>query len=407
MSNGIRLHERLYRFGTMCVRCANCTYGYGDADFAPVCPIHGKYKFFAYSLGGMVQIGRALSEGRLDLSESVNNVVYACTSCGACGEMCAEVDFPDIMQLQHELRARLVETGQVPYEHAMVIEGLKKDDNMLQARKTDRGRWAEGLDLKDITREKAGIYFHAGCRISFDEELWPTARSAVRLLKEAGVDVGIAGAAETCCGGRAFEIGYQGEFTKYAENNRDLLKAAGINTVVTACSDGYYTFKVLYDMMGAKGDTEVYHITEYLARLIKEGALKLTKPVPLTVTYHDPCHLGRKVEPWLRQEGVVLPGAIYEPPRDILRAVPGLTMVEMKRNRANAWCCGAGGGVIDARPDFALWTAGERIREAVATGADAMVTACPWCMRNFRDSLAETGEKIEIIDLVDLLARAL
>jgi len=407
MSNGINLDERLYRFGTMCVRCLGCTFGYKDTDFELVCPIHKKHHFFAYSLGGMVQIARSLYEGRLELNESVMDVVFSCTNCGACGEMCAEVDFPDIVQLQHELRARLVEAGQIPMEHMAVIEGLKKEDNMLGQPKADRGKWAEGLDVKDITKESAEVYFHAGCRTCFDEELWPAARSAVNLLRKAGVDVGIAGKEETCCGGRAYEIGYQGEFTKYAENNVELMKTAGAKTVVTACADGYYAFQVLYDMMGKKGDIEVFHITQYLDRLIKEGRLKPSKKVSMKATYHDPCHLGRKVEHWLLKKEAIKPGEIYQPPRNILRGIPGLELVEMRRNRANAWCCGAGGGVIDAYPDFALWTARERIEEAKATGAEAMITACPWCKRNFTDALKEDKDALKLYDIVELLEQAL
>lgn len=407
MSNGIKLDERLYRFGTMCVRCLGCTFGYKDTDFELVCPIHKKHNFFAYSLGGMVQIARSLYEGRLELNESVMDVVFSCTSCGACGEMCAEVDFPDIVQLQHELRARLVEVGQAPFELMAAIEGLKKEDNMLQQPKADRGKWAEGLDVKDITREKADVYFHAGCRTCFDKDLWPAARNSVELLKKAGVDVGIAGPAETCCGGRAYEIGYQGEFTKYAENNVELMKTARVKTLVTSCSDGYYTFKVLYDMMGKKGDMEVLHISEYLDRLIKEGRIKLGNSVPMKVTYHDPCHLGRKVEPWLLGKGTVKKGEIYQPPRDILGNIPGLELVEMKRNKENAWCCGAGGGVIDADPDFAQWTALERINEAISTGAEAMVTSCPWCKRNFSDTVEKNNIKLKIYDIEDLVDQAL
>lgn len=406
MSNGIKLHERLYRFGTMCVRCEGCTYGYKNADFELVCPIHKKYKFFTYSLGGLVQLGRALYEERLGLTESVSSVVYSCMSCGACGEMCAEVDYPDIMQLQHELRARLVEAGQVPYELTAVIEDLKKEDNMLGEAKADRGKWAEGLDVKDVTKEKAQVYFHAGCRYSFDKDLWPSVRGAVGLLKKAGVDVGIAGANETCCGGRAYEMGYQAELTKYAENNMELLKTAEIKTVVTACSDCYYAFKVLYDMTGKKGDVEVFHISEYLDRLIKEGRLMPSRNVDMTVTYHDPCHLGRKVEPWLRQKGIE-EGQVYEPARSVLKSIPGLKLAEMKRNRANSWCCGAGGGVIDSNPEFTIETAIERIEEAKATGAEAMVTACSWCRRAFSDALEASKGTLKVIDYVELVEKAL
>jgi len=407
MSNGIKLDRRLYIFSTRCVRCAGCTYGYGDTGFEVVCPIHKKHLFFTYSLGGMLQISRALYEKRAGLSESVGDVVYSCTGCGACGEMCAEVDFPDIVQLQHELRARCVEAGQIPYVLMATVEGLKKEDNMLQQPKADQGKWAEGLDVKDVTKEKAEVYYHAGCRYSYDKELWPAARSAVNILKKAGVNVGIAGKNETCCGGRAYEMGFQGEFTKYAENNIEMLKTAGIKTVVTSCSDGYYTFKVLYDMTGKKGDIEVLHITEYLDRLMKEGRLKFTKNTPLTVTYHDPCHLGRKVEPWLREKGNIQEGEVYQPPRNILNSIPGLKFVEMRRIKQNAWCCGAGGGVYDTDPDFALWTAMERIEEAKSTGAEALITACPWCKRVFTDAIRENNIDLKVTDIIELVDKAL
>lgn len=407
MSNGIKLDKRLYNFTTRCVRCAECTFGYKNAEFELFCPIYNKFNFFTYSLGGIAQLARALHEGRIDLTESVTDILYHCTSCGACAEVCAEVDFPDLMELQHEFRARCVEAGQVPFAHMAVIEGLKKDDNMLQKPKAERGKWAEGLEVKDITKEKAEVYYHAGCKYCFDEELWPAARSAVNLLKRAGIDLGIAGKDETCCGGRAFELGYQGEFIKYAENNMEMLKTAGIKTLVTSCADGYYAFKVLYDIFGKRGDLEVFHITEYLARLIKEGRLKPSKSVAMTVTYHDPCHLGRKVEPWIRQEGKLTAGEIYQPPRDLLNSIPGLKFIEMRRIKENAWCCGAGGGIIDAYPDFARWTAGERIEEAKSMGAEAIVTACPWCKRNFADAVKESNGGLKIYDIVELVEQAL
>jgi Fe-S oxidoreductase len=170
---------------------------------------------------------------------------------------------------------------------------------------------------------------------------------------------------------------------------------------------------------------EVYHITQYVNKLIGEGKLKLTKKVPMKVTYHDPCHLGRlgeKYTPWkgvekkIRNQLIVHEPrkvfkrgryGIYEPPREVLKAIPGLELVEMERIKEYSWCCGAGGGVKEAYPDFALWTANERIEEALATGAEAMVTACPWCTRNLRDALEETGRKIKVKDMIELVREAL
>jgi Fe-S oxidoreductase len=169
----------------------------------------------------------------------------------------------------------------------------------------------------------------------------------------------------------------------------------------------------------------VLHITEYLDRLIKEGKLRPAKEVPLRVTYQDPCHLGRlsePFEPWEGEEKKILgqvvttdppktyrrgTNGVYEPPRNVLESIPGIELVEMERIKEYAWCCGAGGGVKEAYPDFALWTAQERIEEAAATGAEALVTACPWCERNFGDAVEQSREKMKILDVSTLLLESL
>jgi Fe-S oxidoreductase len=236
--------------------------------------------------------------------------------------------------------------------------------------------------------------------------------------------VGILEDGEVCCGGKAYELGYEDQLKFYAALNVKALKAGGVKTVVTPCANCYQAFKVLYDKMGHKLDMEVLHITEYIHRLIKEGKVKLTKEVPLTVTYHDPCHLGRLAEPWVHWKGKEVKvlnqvivhdppkkfrrGAdgVYEIPRDILKSIPGLKLVEMHRIRESAWCCGAGGGVKDAYPDFAISTGAERLKEAKAVGAKAIVSGCPSCKRNFVDAARETGGKIEVYDIVELVQKA-
>ena len=320
---------------------------------------------------------------------------------------------------------KAVEDGQLSPTFMLLIDGLKKEDNMMLGKKADRGKWAEGLDLKDITQNSAEVYYHAGCRFSFDEALWPEARAAVNLLKKAGADVGIAGMDENCCGVRAYEMGYKGEFIKYAENNIDMLRNARVKTVVTSCADGYYAFKVLYPKLIKDSGLEVLHITEYLDRLIKGGKLKFSKKVPMTVTYHDPCHLGRLGENYIPWEGVEKKVfnqmyiydppkpwrkgtyGVYEPPRDVIKNIPGVNLVEMERIKEYAWCCGAGGGVKEAYPDFAQWTALERIEEAKATGAEAVITACPWCKNNFNDAIEESGENLKVYDIMELLEQVI
>jgi Fe-S oxidoreductase len=412
-----------------CVRCSECKWipqaMIKSWRFAHICPSIEKYNFHAYSAGGRMMMALAMLTGRIGYTNDFLDILYRCNLCGACDAMCKNTKAFEPLAVMHELRAKAVEDGELLPVHMLVIEGLKKEDNMMQRSKAERGKWAEGLDVKDITKEKAQVYYHAGCRYCFDEELWPEARDAVILLRKSGIDVGIAGKDEACCGARAWEMGYLQELTKFAEHNMEMLKVAGVKTLVTSCAECYYGFKVLYAKLGLNRDLEVLHVTEYLAQMIKDGRLKFNKKVPITVTYHDPCHMGRLGEPYIPWHGTekkVLDQVciydspkpwrrgrygVYEPPRDVLRSIPGLQLVEMERIKEYAWCCGAGGGVKDAYPDYAISTALERIEEAKATGAEALVTACSWCKRNFVDAVRESGERLKVYDAVELVRQAI
>jgi heterodisulfide reductase subunit D len=400
-------------------------------EFSEVCPSVMRFNFHSYSGSGRLFAALGFLRGRTDYTEGMTDLVYNCQMCGACDITCKAVRDIELLETLIEWRVRMVEDGQVPLELMMVIDGLKAEDNMLGQKKADRGKWAEGLGVKDLAKEKAEVAFHAGCRYSFDEELWPTARKALELLLKAGEDVGILGKQENCCGGRAYEMGFEGEFRKYMDSNLQDWNNAGVKKVVTPCSDCYATTKAWYSRYGNK--VEIVHITEYLESLIKEGKLKLKKEVPMKVTYHDPCHLGRLSEPYeysapgkpYISEEISPPKVrnvvcvydppkewrrgskgIYDPPREVIKSIPGLEFIEMERIKSWSYCCGAGGGVIDSNPDYARWTADKRLDEAQFTGADALVTACPWCVRNFSDALSTNGRKIEVLDVIELVGRS-
>jgi len=412
-----------------CTRCSYCKWVLWDHlkswRFAKGCPSIGYNNFQSYSAGGRLAVALSLLDGMINYTDGVLDIVYQCQMCGACDVACkiCRYDMEPLATL-HELRARLVEDGQLLPMHMFIIDNLKKEDTMIAGKvKADRGKWAEGLNIKDLTKEKAEVAFHAGCRLSYDEELSKVAKAAVTLFKNAGVDIGIMGKEENCCGGRAYEIGYKGEFSKYATNNVEAWTNAGVKTVVTSCSDGYWAFKRLYPEMGCK--IEVLHTVELIERLIKEGKLKFTKTIPKVVTYHDPCHLGRQGEPYIPWKGVEKRiygqmlvhepkkprfngvNGIYDSPRTILNSVPGLELVEMERIRENAWCCGAGGGVIDTYPELCSWTVTERVEEARATGAEAIVTACPWCERNFIDAIEKSDIKMKVYDIMEVVQQAI
>jgi heterodisulfide reductase subunit D len=412
-------------------RCSSCSYckwipfdQIKSWRFANNCPSIAYHNFNSYSARGRYLVARSLLNEQSEYSDTVRQIVFTCLTCGSCDVSCKVCRYNlEPLSMVRELKFSAVEAGQYPDEHREVIEGLRKEGNTMGATRRDRGTWAESLPVKHIPVEKANVLFHAGCRICYDNELQKNARAAIDILLGAGVDLGILGENELCCGGRIYSMGYRDDFTRFAKSNMATWAKAGVETVVTSCSDCYHAFKRLYPELGSK--VEVLHTVEYIDRLVKENQLTFRREVPLTVTYHDPCHLGRQGEPYIPWSGVEKKiksqivayepekprynGAwgIYDPPRDILKRIPGLDLVEMERIREYSWCCGAGGGVREAYPEFSYWTAAERITEAQATGAEALVTACPWCERNFLDALGGHEDDMKVLDIIELVQQGL
>lgn len=411
-----------------CSRCSYCKWIPFDQvkswRFSKGCPSIEYNKFQPYSAAGRLVTGLSLMDGRCDVSERVIDITFKCQLCGSCDVACkvCRYDMEPLLAL-HELRFKLVEEGHIPPQHSSILEGFRKENNMLMKPREQRGKWAEGLKVKDISKEKAEVVFHAGCRYSYDKDLIQVNKISTTILQQAGMDFGIMGKGESCCGGRAFHMGYRTDFAKAAKHHIKTWTQAGVKTVVTPCADCYHTFKRLYPEVGSQ--IEVLHMVEFVDRLTKEGKMRFTKAVPLKVTYHDPCHLGRLGEPYVPWKGnekkifgqvvVFEPprprynGArgVYEPPRDVLKAIPGLQLVEMERIKEASWCCGAGGGVRDSYPEFSSWTAEERVEEAKSTGAEAIVTACPWCERNFIDAIKGIGAKMKVFDVMELVNQAI
>jgi Fe-S oxidoreductase len=366
-------------------------------------------------------LAAGLKDG-FNYTDRLLDIVYNCQLCGACGTSCNYAMDMEVQQPLEEFRIKCVEEGHTNPALQKVIRGLRKTGSMVEPQ-GKRGAWASGLRLKDATKEKVDVLYHVGCLTSYDKNMQKLAKATAKILKKAKVNFGIAGDAETCCGGRAYQMGYRNDFLKQAKKNMALIKKAGVKTVVTSCADGYHAFKVLYDQHNLKGNVEVLHISEYIHKLIKLGKLKPNKDLDLSVTYHDPCRLGRMGEPWIHWEGKKIPGGqhifdppkeyrrgtkgIYESPREAIRSIPGVNLTEMTRIKEYAWCCGAGGGVIDSNPEFAQWTAKERIDEAMSTGAEAIVTACPWCEKTFNEAIKGSGSSMKVFDIVELVAKAI
>jgi Fe-S oxidoreductase len=209
-------------------------------------------------------------------------------------------------------------------------------------------------------------------------------------------------------------------FKDIAGKNIDTFNRLGVKQVITSCAGCFGIFQSQYPAVGEM-HFEVLHSFQLMERLLQEGKLHFSKRVPLKVTWHDPCHTGRGGEKQDLWEGERLKWGLsdpprkrnygthgfYDPPRNILKALPGIELIEMERIREFSWCCGAGGGVRSAFPEFALASARDRIKEARATGAEALVTSCPWCESNFGDAIAADGGKLQLYSLVELIERAL
>jgi Fe-S oxidoreductase len=411
-----------------CTRCSFCKWIPFDKvkskRFAKGCPSVEYNRFQPYSAGGRLAATLSLLEGRSAYTERFIDITYKCLLCGLCDVACKVCRYNmEPLQAMKELRAKLVADGQVLPRHIEVINSLRENNNLMLQPQAARGSWTEGLDIKDLTQDNSDVVFYAGCKLSYDAEARKLAVSAVSLLKKCGLDFGVMGTAESCCGGRAYDMGYRQDFIKCAEKNLRLWKKAGVKTVVTSCSDCYHTFKRLYPAVGSQ--FEVLHTVEFIEKMIQENKLRFSRRVPLKVTYHDPCHLGRQGEPYIPWQGrekkirgqivVYEPprprynGAwgVYDAPRNVLKSIPGIELVEMERIREYSWCCGAGGGVREAYPQFSAWTANERIIEAKSTGAEAIVSACPWCESNFLDSVKGGGEAMGVYDVLDLVQQAI
>jgi Fe-S oxidoreductase len=281
------------------------------------------------------------------------------------------------------------------------------------------------LNLKKLPRQKAAVLLYAGCSTRYNRNAMLSTRKMARLLLHAGVDAGILGDDERCCGLPAHWMGFRDEFIALARKNVDSLKESGVRTVVTVCGACHGTLKAKYPKYGIDTGFEVLHGTEFLEKLIKRNKLKLTRPLNLRVTYHDPCYLGRQSEPqeiWKGEERTVFgqmkytvpprkinygTGGVFDPPRSILKSIKGLSFREMYRIREYSHCCGGGGGHAGTYEKMSLQAAEDRIKEARAVGADYLVTACPHCEAQFeKASLNTPGDPVGILDIVDLVYRA-
>lgn len=381
-----------------CAGCGLCSgqgpiTPYREADVVPEqaspsarCPIKERFKFVSHTAKGLLWLCAAVQYHGFPVTEDLANVAYTCTTCGLCDELCT-VRKIDIFRA---LREEIVEHSAGPLLASKAIdENIIRVNNPFGQKSEDRAKWAVDLDLPQMGET---VYF-PGCYASY--RYAQTARATVHILRATGHEVAYLAEKEACCGAHFIWDGQARMARAWATRLLHTLDNAGAKRVIVSCANCYRSLKIDYATMLGKLPLEVLHISELLALLIREGKVKFQKESPHKVTYHDPCRLGR------------LGGGIYQPPRDVLMAIPGLELTEMPRNRRWAWCCGSGGLVVlNAFPEFARWAAAQRLAEAGSV-APTLVTACAHCLAGFESAARAEGSSSSIYDLPVLVAEAM
>ena len=365
-----------------CYQCGKCTGG---------CPV---------SLKSKLNIRRLMIEGIL--GKNLDRIaekeeLWDCTTCKTCTIRCPRGLKP--MDLIIGMRGILVEEGHIPKTIIEAMENAYKHGNPWGKPKNKRIEWTQGLPedlkVKDFSQgDRAEYLYFVGCTASSDPRIQEIAKSLAFSLEHAGVDFGILGNEEKCCGNEIRRMGEAGLFEELVQENMDRFDSYQIKNIITTCPHGFNVLKNEYP----QGKFNVQHTTQLLAKCLEEGKLSLTKEIKKVVTYHDPCFLGKQ-------------NGIFDEPRTLLKAIPGLTFKELDRSRERSLCCEGGGGRmwVESSSETGQRLAEVRVQDAVELGAEILATACPFCVLTLEDAVKTSGheEKIRVMDVMELLAEAI
>jgi len=349
-----------------CYQCGLCT---------ATCPWNLVRTFITRRVIHQAQIGLLVELGDEEL--------WLCATCGACVERCPRgVEVIDIFRAVRRMGSQY---GVMPKTLKTVMNDLKNLGNPWSEPREKRTDWAKDLGLKTFTPGTEFLYIPC-CTPAYSRGTRRMALAAVDILKKAGVDFGILGNEENCCGESARKLGKEDLFQSLALTNIKTFQKHGVKKILVSSPHCYHTFKNEYPELD--GNFEVLHITQFLAQLIEEGKIKPKKPFQKKVTYHDPCYLGRH-------------NKIYEEPRKVLKSIPGLELIELPDSREDSLCCGGGGGRIWMETKKEERFSDLRINQALEVGAEVLAISCPYCMLNFDDSLL-TMNKEGVLAIKDI-----
>jgi Fe-S oxidoreductase len=320
--------------------------------------------------------------------------IWACTTCRACQEQCP-VFIEPINKIIEMRRNLVLEQTQFPETAMGALRSMEQRGHPWRGTMASRTDWAEGMDIKLLSDDSnVDVLFWVGCTAALEERNMKVAKAVAKVLQAAGVNFGILGTEESCCGEPARRIGNEYLFQMLAQQNIEILKGYGVTRIVTACPHGYNTIKNEYPQFG--GHFEVWHHTEFIADLLKQGKLTLARSLDKKTTYHDSCYLGRYND-------------IYEAPREILQRVTGTAPVEMEHRKSKAFCCGGGGGRMWMEEQIGKRMNQMRAEEAIKANAEVLASACPFCIQMFEDGIKslEVEASLKTMDLAEIIAEAI
>jgi Fe-S oxidoreductase len=359
-----------------CFQCGKCDV---------VCPWNRVRRF---------SMRKVVREASFGLTEIESEDVWRCTTCGTCPQYCPR----GVEQIPLGVSLRRIATKYEVFPASVrsaraVKAGLLLEGNPLNEERAKRADWAKGLPVKPFAEGMELLWF-VGCYHSYDPRMKKAAAATARILHKAGVDFGILGTKESCCGESIRKIGGEKEFRTLAKQNIKTFIDEGVKRIVVASPHCYHTFKNEYPEFMVS--FEVVHLSQLLLDLIRKGRLEPKKEYRKRVAYHDPCYLGRH-------------NGIYDEPREILKSIPGLDLVEMANSRQDSLCCGGGGGRIWMDTPKGERFSDLRLRQAEEVGAEVLATSCPYCITMFEDSRLnlELEDRIAIKDITEIVEEAL
>jgi Fe-S oxidoreductase len=333
---------------------------------------------------------KIVREATFGLTDIESEDIWRCTTCGRCPQRCPR----DVRQIDSGVALRRIATEYQVFPKAVkpvrtASASLIDEGNPLSEARKDRANWAEGLSVQPFTEGMEILYF-PGCYLSYDPRLKKVARATAQILNRAEVDFGILGAEENCCGESIRKAGDEELFKRLARANIKTFIDHGVKKILVSSPHCYHTFKNEYPEF--RVNFEVIHISQYLFELLQAGRLAINKEYRKKVAYHDPCYLGRH-------------NGIFDEPREALKKVPGLALIELPESRVDSLCCGGGGGRIWMETQKGERFSELRLQQALDIGVEVLATACPYCITMFEDSrlTLDLTERLEVKDLTEII----